>query len=281
MPFIDSKTNGDCDFNGWKCNSTDSCLEYSEQCDGECYTGLNKCGDKCVVPLTPGASSYEYVCQDQCIDNTVTCNGTCPDSNPVQCGKSCLTNITASYYKDCNGECILKGRYDRYWRHCESTGKCIRKFEQCEDGTCAEGRTKCGDDKCLCNGTDNDTFCAGGYNTNNWRECDGTCLQNRDSCNKTCVSGYKFCEEYKDRGNGYQYNRTRCIEESRFDENFKYCNECSIANYCVNNRDGCPSEHGLPCTSETTSTLFTSMTTSAPATPNLVTGRPRRRSFYH
>jgi len=457
------KTNGDCGFNGWQCNSTDSCLEYSEQCNGTCYGSLDKCGDKCVVPLEPGASSFEYMCQDQCIDNTVTCNGTCPASNPAKCGKSCLTNVTANYYQDCDGDCISKFKpcngtcaegyikcsdyncqnekyyydcngtctskelpcngtcvqgyalcnnycqpqdyfdtnlwncestgqcisksiqcngtcpddrtkcgdnmclcsaddsnceyssnnfrdcdgtcirnyepcngtcvqgyhfcndycvsdvsfqakywncestgqcigqweqcngtcfegyhfcdercitqvsFDKYWRKCEDTGKCTRKFEQCGNGACPDGRIKCGDNMCLCNGTDDGTFCAGGYNTNKWYDCNGTCIQNREACGKTCVSGWNFCEEYKNITGTYQFNRTRCIEESRFIENFEYCSTSSSdCKYCVNNRDGCPS---LPVTCQP-STLSTSTTTAAPATP-MVTGRARRRILNH
>ena len=164
VSFIDSTTNGDCDFNGWRCNSTDSCLEYSEQCNGECYGSLDKCGDKCVVPLEPGASSFEYMCQDQCINNTVTCNGTCPASNPVQCGERCLSNRTANYYYecngkcqpnyrscdgecpdgrvDCNGYCYSQSTFDKHFWKCG--GKCLRKSQPC-DGICPNERTLCGD----------------------------------------------------------------------------------------------------------------------------------------
>ena len=110
VSFIDSTTNGDCDFNGWQCNSSDSCLEYSEQCDGECYGSLKKCGDRCAVPLENAVStSYEYECKDKCIKNTVPCEGKCPNaSNPVKCGQYCLTKSKENKTKECNGKCVPK-----------------------------------------------------------------------------------------------------------------------------------------------------------------------------
>ena len=142
---LDLKTNGKCDFNGWKCTASEECIKYSEQCNGTCYGTLKTCGSKCIVPLIKTASSYEYVCNDQCINNTVTCNGNCPEGQ-VPCGKRCITSRLTKYYRDCDGKCIStwkacngqcpEGRIacngwcypaSRYWK-CPDTGRCISKY---------------------------------------------------------------------------------------------------------------------------------------------------------
>merc|ERR1712110_1361079 len=159
------KTNGKCDFNGWKCTANDSCIKYSEQCDGECYGTLKKCGSKCIVPLIKTASSYEYVCNDQCINNTVTCEGSCPEGRIA-----------------CNGRCY-PATY--YWL-CPDTGRCLRKFQQC-NGKCPTGSSPCGPDICLC---DKDPNC---YGNRYYRKCGDTCVSKWTPCQKTCPSGYNFC----------------------------------------------------------------------------------------
>merc|ERR1712018_487130 len=113
-----------------------------------------------------------------------------------KCGKSCLTNVTANYYY-----------------HCESTGQCIRRDKQC-NGTCPEGRPKCGDNVCLCSDDDPVVYCEQWYTIERHRDCNGTCIGKDAPCNDTCVEGYVLCND-------------RCVTQEFFDTNFYTCDgEC-------------------------------------------------------
>ena len=113
------KSSGGCDVYSekgrWKCNATSSCIPFTDQCNGKCFSKLEKCADKCIpnIPAQLKQASF-WSCtkngQEQCLSQTEKCNGQCPTGFD-QCGQKCLPpgQLGVSYH-DCYGYCIPKSR---------------------------------------------------------------------------------------------------------------------------------------------------------------------------
>lgn len=127
--IIDEKSAGECNYFGapdkgrWNCtsldnqgNTTNTCIPFTEQCDGKCYGSLKECGTgtgKCIpdIPDELNQASF-WSCGGQCISQNVKCNGACPTGYD-ECGlEKCLPpGQLNKLYKDCNNEyCIPNNR---------------------------------------------------------------------------------------------------------------------------------------------------------------------------
>ena len=99
----------------WKCEVTDKCIPFTEQCGGDCWQNIPKCADQCIPPIPAELNQASfYVCEingvETCLSQTEKCNGRC-DTGFEPCGNKCIPQDQLSdNYQNCNGYCIPKTR---------------------------------------------------------------------------------------------------------------------------------------------------------------------------
>ena len=95
-------------YSNWNCDNT--CIPFTDQCNGKCYADLEECGDDtghCIPKIPHELKQYSYQsCQGQCISEKHKCECNCPDWLE-ECGDKCLLPGELNHkYKVCMGRCI-------------------------------------------------------------------------------------------------------------------------------------------------------------------------------
>ena len=113
---IDERSSGRCDvYSGkWRCDAESQCIPFTEKCDGQCFTKLRECADKCIPNIPEGLKQVSFwECtingQAKCLSQSEKCNGECQTPEFVPCGQKCIPAEQLGVdYQDCNGYCIPK-----------------------------------------------------------------------------------------------------------------------------------------------------------------------------
>ena len=122
MSLLVEKSTGDCSYFGdrtdlgkWRCEADENtCIPFTESCNGTCYTGLEPCGVNTGICIPKFDDDPYWTCDDQCISKSNLCEGKCPEGYDM-CGNKCLPSSQMQNYHSCNTRCISKDIYEGFF----------------------------------------------------------------------------------------------------------------------------------------------------------------------